>query len=110
MSFLFPIALGATATPPSPTSPGFEWVFLAGFLVIFYLMIWRPQAKRSKEQKKLLSGLSKNDEVITTGGICGKISTVHDDFIILEVSTGVFLRIQKIAVVSILPKGTFKDF
>jgi preprotein translocase YajC subunit len=59
---------------------GFEWIFLVGFLVIFYLMIWRPQAKRAKEQKNLLSSLQKGDEVVTTGGIAGKITKVSDDF------------------------------
>jgi len=53
---------------------GFEWIFLVGFLVIFYLMIWRPQAKRAKEQKNLLGSLQKGDEVVTTGGIAGKIT------------------------------------
>ena len=67
MSFLIPAAFAADAAPAAgaPAGTGFEWVFLVGFLVIFYLMIWRPQAKRAKEQKNLLGGLQKGDEVVT---------------------------------------------
>ncbi len=83
---------------------GFEWIFLVGFLVIFYLMIWRPQAKRAKEQKNLLSSLQKGDEVVTTGGIAGKITKVADDFVVLEVSDTVEMKFQKGAIAATLPK------
>lgn len=65
MSFLIPAAYADAAAPAAagPAGTGFEWIFLVGFLVIFYLMIWRPQAKRAKEQKNLLSSLQKGDEV-----------------------------------------------
>ena len=96
-----PAAAGAAGT-------GFEWVFLVGFLVIFYLMIWRPQAKRAKEQKNLLGGLQKGDEVVTSGGIGGKIVKVSDDFVVIEVSDTVELKIQKMAIAATLPKGTLK--
>ena len=60
MSFLIPAAYADAAAPAAgPAGTGFEWIFLVGFLVIFYLMIWRPQAKRAKEQKNLLSNLQK---------------------------------------------------
>lgn len=87
---------------------GFEWIFLVGFLVIFYLMIWRPQAKRAKEHKNLLGNLQKGDEVVTSGGIAGKVSKVSDDFVVIEVSDTVELKIQKAAVAATLPKGTLK--
>ncbi len=83
--------------------------FLVGFLVIFYLMIWRPQAKRAKEQKTLLGSLQKKgDEVVTTGGIAGKITKVSDDFVVLEVSDTVEMKFQKGAIAATLPKGTLK--
>ena len=88
MSFFISNAMADAAAPAAagPMGGGFEWIFLVGFLVIFYLMIWRPQAKRAKEQKNLLSSLQKGDEVVTTGGIAGKITKVADDFVVLEVS------------------------
>ncbi|WP_040261917.1 MULTISPECIES: preprotein translocase subunit YajC [Pseudomonas] len=109
MSFLIPAAYADAAAPAAgPAGTGFEWIFLVGFLVIFYFMIWRPQAKRAKEQKNLLGGLQKGDEVVTTGGIAGKIVKVSDDFVVLEVSDSVELKFQKGAVAATLPKGTLK--
>jgi len=109
MSFLIPAAYADAAAPAAgPAGTGFEWIFLVGFLVIFYLMIWRPQAKRAKEQKNLLSNLQKGDEVVTNGGIAGKIVKVSDDFVVLEVSDNVELKFQKGAIAATLPKGTLK--
>ena len=109
MSFLIPAAFADAAAPAAgPAGTGFEWIFLVGFLVIFYLMIWRPQAKRAKEQKNLLSSLQKGDEVVTTGGIAGKITKVADDFVVLEVSDTVEMKFQKGAIAATLPKGTLK--
>ncbi|MBV4534569.1 MULTISPECIES: preprotein translocase subunit YajC [Pseudomonas] len=109
MSFLIPAAYADAAAPAAgPAGTGFEWIFLVGFLVIFYLMIWRPQAKRAKEQKNLLGNLQKGDEVVTNGGIAGKIVKVSDDFVVLEVSDTVELKFQKGAVAATLPKGTLK--
>ncbi len=109
MSFFIPAAF-ADATAPAAAAPaaGFEWVFLIGFMVIFYLMIWRPQAKRAKEQKNLLNSLQKGDEVVTNGGIVGKITKVSDDFVVVEVSATVELKFQKTAIAATLPKGTLK--
>src|SRR3546814_20335910 len=67
-------------------------------------MIWRPQAKRAKEQKNLLSSLQKGDEVVTTGGIAGKITKVADDFVVLEVSDTVEMTFQKGAIAATLTK------
>ena len=107
MSFLIPAAYADAAAPAAagPAGTGFEWVFLVGFLVIFYLMIWRPQAKRAKEHKNLLGNLQKGDEVVTSGGIAGKVTKVADDFV---VSDNVELKFQKAAIAATLPKGTLK--
>ena len=109
MSFFISTAMADAAAPAAgPAGTGFEWIFLVGFLVIFYLMIWRPQAKRAKEQKNLLGSLQKGDEVVTTGGIAGKITKVADDFVVLEVSDTVEMKFQKGAIAATLPKGTLK--
>ena len=109
MSFLIPAAYAdGAASVAGPAGSGFEWVFLVGFLVIFYLMIWRPQSKRAKEHKNLLGSLQKGDEVVTTGGIAGRVAKVSDDFVVIEVSDTVELKIQKLAIAATLPKGTLK--
>nr|WP_231871653.1 MULTISPECIES: preprotein translocase subunit YajC [unclassified Oleiphilus] len=85
-----------------------QLIFFGGFILIFYFLMWRPQSKRAKEHKNLVSSLSKGDEVVSSGGIAGKITKVSEDFISVEVSEGVELKIQKVAVSSVLPKGTLK--
>ena len=111
MSFLIPAAYADAAAPAAAAGPagsGFEWVFLIGFVVIFYLMIWRPQATRAKEHKNLIGGLQKGDEVVTSGGIAGKVVKVSDEFVVIEVSDTVELKMQKGAIAAALPKGTLK--
>ncbi len=109
MSFLISAAHAADTAPAvGAAGTGFEWVFLVGFLVIFYLMIWRPQSKRAKEHKSLIGNLQKGDEVVTSGGIAGKVAKVSDDFVVIEVSDTVELKIQKVAIAATLPKGTLK--
>ncbi|EON92350.1 preprotein translocase subunit YajC [Marinobacter lipolyticus SM19] len=84
-------------------------IFFAGFILIFYFLIWRPQSKRAKEHKNLMSGLNKGDEVVTSGGVAGRITKVTDDFIVVEVADNVEIKVQKVAVAAALPKGTLKD-
>ncbi|HKK55394.1 MAG TPA: preprotein translocase subunit YajC [Marinobacter sp.] len=84
-------------------------IFFAGFILIFYFLIWRPQSKRTKEHKALMEGLNKGDEVVISGGVAGKISKVTDDFIVLEVADNVEVKVQKVAVAAALPKGTLKE-
>ncbi|WP_166263721.1 preprotein translocase subunit YajC [Marinobacter caseinilyticus] len=84
-------------------------IFFAGFILIFYLLIWRPQSKRAKEHKALMSGLDKGDEIVTSGGVAGKITKVTDDFLVVEIAENVEVKVQKVAVAAALPKGTLKD-
>ena len=84
-------------------------LFFAGFILIFYFLIWRPQSKRAKEHKALMAGLDKGDEVVTSGGVAGKITKVADDFIVVEIADNVEVKVQKVAVAAALPKGTLKD-
>ncbi|KXU38388.1 preprotein translocase subunit YajC [Ventosimonas gracilis] len=112
MSFLIPQAFAdTTASVPADAAMGggsFQFIFLLGFVAIFYFMIWRPQAKRSKEHKALIGGLQKGDEVVTAAGIAGKVSKVTDDFVLVEVADKVELKFQKSAIAATLPKGTLK--
>ncbi|PRB84355.1 preprotein translocase subunit YajC [Pseudomonas sp. MYb185] len=109
MSFFIPTAMAQTAgAAPAAGFDPMSLIFLVGFVVIFYLMIWRPQAKRAKDHKNLIGSLSTGDEVVTNGGILGKIKKVTDEFVVLEVSEGQELKFQKAAIVAALPKGTLK--
>ncbi len=85
-----------------------QLVMLGGFVLIFWLLIWRPQSKRQKEHKNLMTALSKGDEVVTTGGIVGKITNTTDDFITLQVADNMEINFQKSSVAASLPKGTIK--
>ena len=83
-------------------------IMLVAFIAIFYFLMIRPQMKRSKEHKKMLSSVEKGDEVSTNGGVIGKIALVGENFIELTVSDGVNIKIQKSAITGVLPKGTIK--
>jgi preprotein translocase subunit YajC len=109
LSVLF--SASAMAQPVQPEGPSalMQLIFFGGFILIFYFLMWRPQSKRAKEHRNLVSALSKGDEVITNGGIAGKITKVSEDFVALEIAEGVELKVQKVAIASALPKGTLKS-
>ncbi|WP_299182985.1 preprotein translocase subunit YajC [uncultured Neptuniibacter sp.] len=109
MSFFISPAFAEGAAGGQMESGMFNLLFLVGFGLIFYFFMWRPQAKRAKEHKELLGGLSKGDEVITAGGILGKVVNLNDDYVVLEVSEGTELTFQKTHVSAALPKGTIKS-
>ncbi len=91
---------------------GMELIFmLVMFALIFYFMIYRLQAKRVKKHKELMGSLSKGDEVLTQGGLVGKITKVSDDkdFVVIALTDELEVTIQKGAVTSVLPKGTMKS-
>lgn len=91
---------------------GFEpLIMLAVFGLIFYFLLYRPQAKRVKEHKNLVSSLAKGDEVLTQGGIVGKVTKVADDkdFIEIMLNETTSIMVQKSAVSNVLPKGTMKS-
>jgi len=108
MSFLISDAYAA-APSGAPATDISSFILLIGFVVIFYFFLIRPQNKRAKEQRELIANLKKGDEVITNGGILGRISKVADDFIVVEISDNVEVTLQKSYVASILPKGTIKS-
>ena len=78
-------------------------------VLVFYFIIWRPQSKRAKEHRELVGGLSKGDEVVTNGGIIGKVHKVDEQFLVVEVANNVHLKMQKGSVAAALPKGTIKS-
>jgi preprotein translocase subunit YajC len=78
------------------------------FFVFLYFVILRPQNKRAKEQQSLLSSLAKGDEVITAGGLLGRVTKISDQYITVGIANNVDIVMQKTSVVSVLPKGTLK--
>ncbi len=85
-----------------------QLLFIGAFILIIYFLMIRPQSKRRKEHQALVSGLSLADEVITAGGIVGRITEVEDNFVKIKVSDGVEIRMQRTSVSATLPKGTLK--
>ena len=83
-------------------------LMLVAFFAIFYFLLIRPQMKRNKEQRKMISELGKGDEVMTNGGIVGKIVKVGENYTELEIAENVVIKVQKSAVSGVLPKGAVK--
>jgi preprotein translocase subunit YajC len=79
------------------------------FFVIFYFLLFRPQQKRAKEHQNLISKLATGDEVVTGGGLLGKVTDVGDTFVTLEIADGVRIKVQKVQVTQLMPKGTLKS-
>ncbi len=77
--------------------------------VIFYFLLIRPQQKRAKEHREMVSSLAKGDEVVTNGGTLGKVTALDDNFISLEIANGVVIKVQRMAVSQMMPKGTIKS-
>ncbi len=77
------------------------------FIVLYFVMI-RPQMKRQKEHKAMIEALGKGDEVVTSGGMLGKVSKMGESFLSLEIANGVEVQVQRSAVVQVMPKGTLK--
>ena len=77
------------------------------FVVLYFVMI-RPQMKRQKEHKSMIDALAKGDEVVTSGGMLGKVSKMGESFLSVEIASGVEIQVQRSAVVQVMPKGTIK--
>ncbi|OEE42127.1 preprotein translocase subunit YajC [Vibrio anguillarum] len=91
---------------------GYEMLIMLGmFAVIFYFMIYRPQAKRVKEHKSLMAAMAKGDEVLTSGGLVGKITKIAEDsdYISIELNVNNEIVIKKDFITAVLPKGTLKS-
>lgn len=85
-----------------------DFLPLIALIAVFYFLILRPQSKRAKEHKALVSALQRGDEVVTVGGEIGSISTVYEEYVSVELAENLVVTVQKIAIQSVLPKGTIK--
>ena len=100
--------LAQTAAPASPASP-LGMLMPVLLIVMFYFMLIRPQMKRAKEARAMVAALSKGDEVLTNGGLLGRIEDIADTFVTLEIADKVSVKLQKSAITTVLPKGTLKQ-
>lgn len=103
--FLISPAMAQAATQePSLLASLLPLVFI---IAIFWLLIIRPQMKRNKQHRELVSGLATGDEVVTAGGLLGKITDVGESFISVELASGTVVKLQRASVSQVVPKGTF---
>lgn len=99
----------AYAAPAAATPDWTSFLPLIIIFVLFWFMLIRPQMKQAKEHRKMLEALQKGDEVVTTGGVAGKIVKVGDSFVALEIAPEIVVQVQKHTVQTLLPKGTLKS-
>ncbi len=105
MDFLISTA-AAQAGGSSQQAMWMQLLPLVLIFVVFYFLLIRPQTKRAKEHREMLGRLATGDEVVTTGGILGKVTDVGDTFVSLEIAKGVEIKVQKVQVTQLMPKGT----
>lgn len=98
----------AQAAGSSPGGDIMAFLPMVAIIVVFYFLLIRPQQKRAKETKAMLSALQKGDEVVTSGGVVGRISKLSDAYADVEVAPNVEITVQRSAISLILPKGTIK--
>ena len=101
-------AIAAPAGGAGQASGMSTLIMMVLFGVVFYFLLIRPQSKRAKEHKTMIESIQKGDEVVTSGGILGKVSKITDNFIVLTVANNVEMKFQKHAITATLPKGTIK--
>ena len=109
MSFLISDAV-AEAAPAAGQSPDVmsQLIFFVCIFVIFYFLLIRPQQKRAKEHRNLVAALGKGDEVVTNGGLLGKVTEVGEEYLTVELADNVQVKMQKNAIATVLPKGSIK--
>ncbi len=86
-----------------------EFLPIVAIFVVFYFLLIRPQQKRASDHKKMVAALEKGDEVVTNGGLLGRIKKIGDSFVTVELAQGLEVRVQRQAVASLVPKGTLKS-
>ena len=89
-------------------SAAMPFIMMAVFVVIFYFLLIRPQQKKQKEHQAMLGKLAAGDEVVTAGGILGRIVEVGEQFLTIEIADNVRIKVQRFQVTTIVPKGTLK--
>jgi preprotein translocase subunit YajC len=108
MDWLIPTAYAQAAGGAQP-NPLTSMLPLVLIFVVFYFLLIRPQTKRAKEHKAMVAALAAGDEIVTSGGLLGRITEAGEQFLTVEIAEGVRVRVQRHTVSSVLPKGTMKS-
>lgn len=90
-------------------SPVPMFIWMAVLIAIFYFLLIRPQQKRQKEHRQMVTDLSAGDEIVTGGGVLGKVTEVGEQFLTVEISPNVSIKVQKHTVAAVMPQGTVKS-
>lgn len=107
MDILIP---NAYAQAGGSAGPGMgDFAFIIVLFAVFYFLLIRPQQKRAKEHKNMVQALSKGDEIVTQGGVLGRVREVGDAFLMIEIADETYIKVQRSAVGAIMPKGTIKS-
>lgn len=109
MDWLISSAYAQAAGGAAQQNPLLQMLPLILIFVVFYFMLIRPQAKRAKEHKAMVSALGVGDEIVLNSGILGRVTQVGDQFLTVEIANGVQVKVQRQTVGSVLPKGTLKN-
>jgi preprotein translocase subunit YajC len=108
MEWLIPSAYAQAAGGAQPNA-FVQLLPLVLIFVVFYFLLIRPQSKRAKEHKAMVAALAVGDEVVTSGGILGRVTETGEQFLTVEIAEGVRVKVQRHTVGAILPKGTLKN-
>jgi len=108
MSFLISEAYAQAATPSGPEA-FIQFLPIVVLFVVFYFILIRPQTKRAKEHSTMVAALARGDEIVTNGGLLGKITAIGENFIQIEIADSIQVKVQKQAVAAMMPKGTIKN-
>jgi preprotein translocase subunit YajC len=109
IDFLIGAAQAADGAQPTTEQNMMSILMLVVLFAVFYFLLIRPQQKRVKEHKAMTETLKKGDEVVTFGGVLGRVTELGDAFIDVEVSNNVIVKVQKQSIASVMPKGTIAD-
>lgn len=108
MSFFITDAF-AQAPAEGQADPTFSFILMIGLFALIWFIALRPQQKRMKEHKKMVEALAKGDEVVTNGGLLGRINKLDNNFVTLEIASGIEVKVQRQAVSTLMPKGTISQ-
>ncbi|MFA5590481.1 MAG: preprotein translocase subunit YajC [Lysobacteraceae bacterium] len=108
MDFLISSAYAQAAGAAQTASPWSPLVMMLVFVAVFFFFVIRPQMKRAKDHRNMVAAIAKGDEVVTNGGILGRVDEIGDSFLAIEIADKVVIRVQKNAIAAVLPKGTLK--
>lgn len=108
LDFLLSPAAAQAAAPAAAANPLLQFAPLVVLVVLFYFLLIRPQSKRAKEHRQMLEKLAKGDEVVTSGGLAGKVAGLGEAYVSVEIADNVTIKVQRSAIASVLPKGTIK--